>query len=92
MGVEPTKDTKCPPTGLKPAKPTGTSLPPRIYSSIIEWSSGKYQRFDAMLIVYRQRWLDLNQIRNSCLFHGYYNRAFMFDSLFDRLYGFKDFQ
>jgi len=24
MGVEPTEDTECPPTGLKPMKPTGT--------------------------------------------------------------------
>ncbi len=24
MGVEPTEDTVCPPTGLKPMKPTGT--------------------------------------------------------------------
>ncbi len=51
MGVEPTKDTKCPPTGLKPAKPTGTSLPPLIYSYIIEWSCKKYQHLDAMLQV-----------------------------------------
>ena len=29
MGVEPTEDTKCPPSELKSAKPTGTYLPPR---------------------------------------------------------------
>jgi hypothetical protein len=43
MGVEPTEDTECPPTGLKPAKPTGTSLPPLIYSYIIVWIRVKYQ-------------------------------------------------
>lgn len=30
MGVEPTEDTECPPTGLKPAKPTGTYPPPYV--------------------------------------------------------------
>lgn len=36
MGVEPTGDTECPPTGLKPAKPTGTYLPPHSQHSILD--------------------------------------------------------
>jgi len=49
MGVEPTEDTECPPTGLKPAKPTGTSLLPGFKAYIIDRRGGKIQCLELMI-------------------------------------------